>query len=135
MGVPCSNYGEVIDQSASVSLEERIRCPKCGSIARSFSPLSLNVADAITVSAGANVEVVTYPETLLKTARNLIDSDRNYGIAIIVLHIACEITTDKKMSEAFAKKGIQDLEDPVCSFFSGYNLASNDKIRMSFPLS
>jgi hypothetical protein len=129
MPVSCAKCGEVIDQSASVSHEERIQCPKCGSIARSFFPLSLHLADAITVSAEANVEVATYPETLLKTARHLIDSDRNYGIAIIVLHIACEITTDKKMSEAFARKGIQDLEDPVCSFFSGYNLANNDKIR------
>ncbi len=126
--VACAECGTVIDQSPSAS--DRIPCPKCGSLVRSFT-LSVQIADAITVSAGteARFEVVTYPQTLLGTARNLIDNQTNlYGIAIIVLHIACEIATDRALSDSFAKRGIQDLEDPVCKLFRGYNL-NNDNIR------
>lgn len=128
--VACSECGTIIDQSPSVPGGERIPCPKCGSLARSFT-LSVQIADAISVSAGAEVrfEVITYPQTLLGTARNLIDNHSNlYGIAIIVLHVACEIATDRALSDSFTKRAIQDLEDPVCKLFRGYNL-NNDNIR------
>ena len=124
--VACSECGTIINQSPSVSLEERIPCPQCGSLARSFS---VNIADTIAISAEASVEVVTYPHTLLRTARSLIDGHSNlYGIAIIVLHVACEIATDRSLSDSFARKGIQYLEDPVSDLLSGYNLA-NERIR------
>ena len=124
--VACAECGTIINQSPSVSGGERIPCPKCGSLARAFS---VSIAETISVSAQAFVAVETYPETLLKTARSLIDNHSNlYGIAIIVLHIACEIATDRALSDSFAKKNIGYLEDPVGDLLSGYNLA-NERIR------
>jgi len=80
-----------------------------------------------TASAKATVqaEVVTYPQNLLSLARVLIDEDRS-SIAVIVAHMACEIATERSLSEAFVTKGLQYLEASVD--LNGYNLA-NDRVR------
>jgi hypothetical protein len=64
---------------------------------------------------------------LLTLSRKLID-DGEFGIAIVVAHMACEIATERTLSEAFAAKGIPYLEDSVTDLLSGYNLA-NPRIR------
>ena len=71
--------------------------------------------------------VVTYPQRLLTLSRRLID-DGEFGIAVVVAHMACEVATERALSEAFANKGISYLEDSVTGFFNGYNL-NNDRIR------
>jgi len=42
--------------------------------------------------------------------------------------MACEVSTERALSAAFASKGLQYLEDPVLDFLNGYNLA-NDRNR------
>ena len=54
--------------------------------------------------------VITYPQKLLSLARKLIDDNGEFGIAIVVAHMACEIATERTMSEAFAAKGVSYLE-------------------------
>lgn len=86
--------------------------------------------EAIGDSAAAYVEGATYPQILLRIAKILLDrkDDKLCGIAIIVMHMACEVATERFLSEAFAMKGVQYLEEPLAGFLGGYNLAS-DKIR------
>jgi hypothetical protein len=49
--------------------------------------------------------VITYPQKLLTLAGRLID-EGEFGIAIVVAHMACEIATERSLSEAFVAKGI-----------------------------
>jgi hypothetical protein len=54
-----------------------------------------------------------------------------FSIAAVVLHMAAEIAVERRLSEAFTRRGIADLEDPIGDFLSGFNLA-NDRIRNLF---
>ena len=72
-------------------------------------------------------DVVTYPQNLLTVARSLIDQGQ-FSISVIVAHMACEVATERSLSDAFAAKGIQNLEEAILEFLNGYNLA-NDRIR------
>src|SRR6266404_1384109 len=58
----------------------------------------------------ADPTVITYPQRLLALARKLID-DGEFGVAVVVAHIACEIAVERSLSEAFAAKGQARLED------------------------
>jgi len=69
----------------------------------------------------------TYPEALLTTAQRLI-ADGEFSIAVVVAHMACEISAERALSRAFAAKGIGYLEESVEDLLPGYNLA-NDRVR------
>jgi hypothetical protein len=63
-------------------------------------------------------------------ARSLIDEgqdERQFSLAVVIVHTACEIATERTLSELFAAKGIQYLKDWV-SRGLGYNL-SHDRVR------
>jgi hypothetical protein len=111
------------------SSEQPNSCEYCGSSAGGYLRTVI-LPEAIGDSAVAYVEGATYPQILLRIARMLIDKhdDKLCGIAIIVMHMACEIATERSLSESFARKGIQYLEDPMAGFLNGYNIA-NDKVR------
>lgn len=81
------------------------------------------------VSASVTVDavVITYPRRLLTLARKLID-DGEFGIAVVVAHVACEVATERTLTDAFAARGVSYLEDSVTELLSGYSLA-NDRIR------
>jgi hypothetical protein len=64
-----------------------------------------------------------YSETLLATAADLIRTNQ-FSIAIVVVHMACEIATEKSISKAFADKKLTYLEGPIDDLLSGYNLAN-----------
>jgi hypothetical protein len=74
-----------------------------------------------------HVEIVSYPQILLNLARSLMDEGR-FSIAVVVVHMACEIATEQALSAAFATKDIQYLKDWIIRRLNGYNLA-NDRIR------
>jgi hypothetical protein len=77
--------------------------------------------------ARKDATVITYPQKLLALARKLID-DGEFGVAVVVAHIACEVAVERSLSEAFVAKGIPYLEDSITDFLRGYNLA-NERIR------
>ena len=64
---------------------------------------------------------------MLQVARNLIDQGE-FSIAVIVVHMACEVATERSLSEAFGVRGMRNVEDAVVDFLNGYNLA-NGRIR------
>jgi hypothetical protein len=119
----CANCGNVITgESESGAPEYRKPCPNCGSTSRKFSvKLSATLHAIATVSA----TVTTYPEVLLSVARSLIDASQ-HSVAVVVAHMACEVATERALGAAFAKRGLQDLEEAIGELLNGYNLA-NDK--------
>ena len=107
---------------------ERKPCPDCGSLARS---VTVNVGSIIAVAAVGQVKVITsYPQALLGAAKSLIDNDL-FTISVVVSHMACEIATERTLSESFAKKDIQYLEEPVGALLNGYNI-TNRRIRILY---
>ena len=124
-GVICGQCGEPITgEVPDLDPAQRKPCPKCGSTSRTYG---VAVAARMTSSIKAEATVITYPQKLLSLARRLID-EGEFGVAVVVAHMACEIATERALSEAFAAKGIPDLEDTVTDLFSGNSLA-NPRIR------
>jgi len=83
-----------------------------------------SLQDELSISDTLQAKATTYPQMLLTTARKLIDAGE-YGIAVVVAHMASEIATERVLSATFSAKGIQYLEESVMEFLNGYNLANN----------
>jgi hypothetical protein len=98
--------------------------PKCGSTSRKFA-----VSQLLTASTSVTVqtEVITYPQRLMTMARRLIDEGQ-FSFAVVVAHTACEIAIERRLSELFAAKGIQYLEDWAGGVLNSYNLG-NERVR------
>lgn len=77
--------------------------------------------------ASASLTITPYSETLLAKSQELI-AKGEFNIAVVVAHMACEISVERAISRAFVDKGIEYLEDPIFALMSGYNLA-NERIR------
>lgn len=121
----CAQCGKSItDESPTGDPTQRKPCPQCGSTTRIFS---VSLEAKISVSGSIQAIVITYPQTLLSVARSLIDNGQS-DIAVVVLHMACEVAVERTLSEAFVKKGIQYLEESIEALLNGYNLSS-DRLR------
>jgi hypothetical protein len=119
----CGGCGEIItgdDASGDAAL--RVPCPKCGSTARNFS-LFAQPGEFLVVGGVATLTVTRCPSVLLQTAQRFTDGG-DYGVAIIVAHMACEVAAERALGDAFASRGVPDLEQPVEALMSGYNLAN-----------
>ena len=125
-GVFCSNCGAPIEGEPPIPDDPALRepCRSCGSIARRLYGEARTSSFA---SGGAAGTVIPYAETLLAKAQELI-TQGDFSIAVVVAHMACEISVETALSRAFAEKGIVYLEESVLAFLSGYNLA-NKRIR------
>jgi hypothetical protein len=67
--------------------------------------------------------IITYPQKLLSLAQRLI-GEGEFSIAVVVAHMACEVATERSLTEAFVKAGLPHLEDAVSEFLNGYNLGT-----------
>jgi hypothetical protein len=115
-------YGE----SSALSSSDRKPCPRCGSTKRAFSvQASANIEPSSSVAVQA--ELITYDQTLLNTARDLMNQ-REYNPAIVMANQACEIATERAIARALAAKKHQRPEEIAQTLLSGYNLA-NDQTR------
>jgi uncharacterized protein YijF (DUF1287 family) len=94
-------------------------CPKCGSTSRTFTAQSSSPTEALLAAeaqATAPMEVIrSYPRELMQLARRLIDErkEHQFSLAVIVVYMACEIATERSISEALDAKGAQYLKDWV----------------------
>jgi hypothetical protein len=118
----CSQCGHTLSPQPAGS--QRMPCPKCGSLARTIS-LSATIAAGASISATATV--VPYPQALLQLAKDLFTAGQ-YGVAVVVAHIACEVAVQRAFDRAFLARGVQYLQDSVMDFCSGFNL-DNRRIR------
>lgn len=121
----CRECGHVItDEAPSADPAQRKPCPQCGALTRITS---VSGEICATLDMTASLELITYPQKLLATCKGFIEGGQ-YGISVVVAHMACEVATERTLSGAFASKGIQHLEGPVLDFLNGYSLA-NDRNR------
>lgn len=118
----CAECGTAVEDTPGAA--ERVPCPNCGAPARIISP---SVQLTGIASLNAQLTVVSYPEALLTTARELLGKEQ-FSIATVVAHMACEIATERALTEAFHERQIGYLEESVSDLLNGYNLA-NDKVR------
>ena len=123
--ITCGNCGEPITgELPGLDPAQRMPCAKCGSLARAFN---VHMRDTASYSDSFQAAVITYPQSLLSVSRNLIDQGQ-FSISVVVAHMACEIATERSLSESFAARGVQYLEDATTDLLNGYNLA-NRQIR------
>jgi hypothetical protein len=80
-----------------------------------------------TATVGGTLSVKYYEEKLLETAESLIDQ-REFCIAVVVAHMACEVAVERALSRAYKAKNVTYLEDWVSSCLNGYNMG-NSKVR------
>lgn len=125
-GAACTFCGQPI---TGESPEQANPCEYCSSLSGGYLH-SVLLTEKIAGAAAGYVEGATYPQILLSITRFLLDKDDDKlcGIATIVAHVACEVAIERSLSDSFARKGIQSLEESVAGFLNGYNLA-NDKVR------
>jgi hypothetical protein len=125
-GVFCTNCGTPIEGEPPIAddLAQRKPCPRCGSQART---VGLVARMQSTFVGRATLTVTPYSETLLAKSQDLI-AKGEFSIAVVVAHMACEISAERAISQAFVSKGIEYLEESVLAFLNGYNLA-NKRIR------
>jgi len=122
----CNNCGAPItEESPNGESAQRKPCPQCRALARRFEASAVLVAHPARVAAYG--VVIQYPERLLNIAQRLI-ADGEFTIAVVVAHMACEISAARALSRAFEAKGIGYLEEAVEDLVPGYNLA-NDRVR------
>ena len=48
--------------------------------------------------------------------------------------MACEVATERVLSQSFAHNGISNMEEAVLGFLSGYNLASSRNLKLYVAL-
>lgn len=124
----CALCGLVVtDEVPNGDLAQRKPCPQCGSMSRILSAEMHSTATPSEAFCEANV--ITYPQTLLNFCRSLI-GDGQFPVSVVVAHMACEIATERSLSDAFAMKGIQYLKSPVLAFFNGYNLVRDENRKL-----
>lgn len=114
--------GKMLSGNVTLMTEEDPKPPR-----QLGSTVPLEGRVTISSSMSSDATVIPYPQRLLTLARKLID-DGEFSIGVVVAHMACEIATERTLSEAFTAKGISYLEKSVTEFLNGYNLA-NDRIR------
>lgn len=120
----CGNCGETLAESASTPVEKCKPCPKCGSTRRSFA---VELAASVTASASVTATLFTYPNALLSIARSLIDQG-HFNIAIVTLHMACEVAAERAFDAAYAAKKLEPLGEAIDGLMNGHSLA-NEKHR------
>jgi len=65
-------------------------CPQCGSI---LARQDGEVSEGVSPGGREATHVSAYPDALLATARRMI-AEEEFGVAVVVAHMACEITLD-----------------------------------------
>lgn len=123
-GAACTICGQPI---IGESPEQHGPCDYCSSLSGGYPHLVI-LTEAIAGSAVGYVEGATYPQILLSIARFLLgkNDDKLCGLATIVAHLACEVAIERSLSDSFARKGIQSLEETVAGILNGYNLANGN---------
>lgn len=120
--ISCGQCGELIPDEAP-GASEREPCPICGSTTRTYQA---SAAMTTTSSVSVQATVITYPQRLLTLARSLIDGGE-CEVGIVVVHMACEVATERSLSDAFTARGLDYLKGWATKSL-GYNLA-NDRVR------
>ena len=99
-------------------------CPQCGTVLPRHDG---EVSAGMLPGRPATTHVSAYAEALLATARRLI-ADGEFGVAVVVAHMACEISVERALSRAYEGKDTGFLGESAEEMLPCYNLA-NDRAR------
>jgi hypothetical protein len=121
-GVFCANCNAPIEGEPPIPDDpaQRKPCPECGSTARNLNLSATTLHVSSPSFSSATLTITPYSETLLAKAKEFIDRG-DFNIAVVVAHMACEISAERAISRAVAEKGIEYLQD---SIFGNYSLAT-----------
>ena len=121
----CINCGTPIrDESPGGDPAQPTPCPQCGLVShKQDGPVS----GGVVLGRPAATRVTAYPEALLAIARGLI-ADEEFSVAVVVAHMACEISVERALSRAFAAKDTGFLGESAAELLPCYDLA-NDRVR------
>ncbi len=113
----CGNCGQAIYDEDS---DNRRPCPHCGSTARKYS-LTANIT--VSVSASATATKISFPQSLLNSAANLLarNDKLSLSMAVVFCHTACDIAADRAVEEALEKRSLGHTKAPLRAMFSGYS--------------
>ena len=99
-------------------------CPQCGSV---LPRQDGEVSEGVLPGGRAATHVIAYPEALLATARRMI-ADGEFGVAVVVAHMACEISVERALSRAYEGKDTGFLGESAQEMLPCSDLA-NDRVR------
>ena len=125
-GIYCKNCGTQIKYEPTNNSSEHKPCSKCGSSIRSYY-MKAESGEYTLKGQEVNLTHISYPEKLLATAEDLIEKGE-FSIAVVVAHMACEVSVERAISREFESKGIEYLQLPIDKLLSSYNIA-NDRVK------
>jgi ribosomal protein S12 methylthiotransferase accessory factor YcaO len=81
------------------------------------------------VSASVAATKISFPQSLLNSAANLLakDDKLSLSMAVVLCHTACDIAADRALAEALEKRSLGHTQAPLRAMFSGYS-PKNDRI-------
>lgn len=125
--IVCPNCSNMIPNDTNLSQEERTPCPKCGSRGRIHN---LELSTSAGASSTFSAVVIPYTQRLLETAESLVER-KEYSVAVVTAHMACELAAELAFARAFTARKIQELADPVMDLLPSNNLG-NERVRKLF---
>jgi hypothetical protein len=127
--VACRDCDNVLSDEAQPEFPTGQPCPKCGSTKQGRS-IGTGAGKVIEAGEALNVEIADYPILLLNEAADLLTRQRQWGLAVIVAHTACEVLVERVISAAFIKKNIVYLESLLKPPSKGNSLADDRNRRV-----
>ena len=124
--IECGGCHAQIPDDSALPDDRRTPCPHCQSKARIHSA---HVTTAVGTSVSILWNVISYTDKLFDTARRLFH-EGEYGIAVVVAHMACEVAVERALTKEFAARGLEYLEDAVTGMMSGYNLGNDRHCKL-----
>lgn len=120
----CDDCGEPIEGEPPIADDpaQRPPCPKCGSTSRDIN--LPGATGSITVAGStATLTITRLEDALLTKAQELITKGDNddFRIAVVVAHMACEISAERAILRAFVARGIEYCDEN----YPNFNLASS----------
>jgi hypothetical protein len=114
----CNNCGEPIKEEPPVAGDpaQCAPCPKCGSTSRRIKmPEATGIITMLASSGTPTLTLSGLEDALLTRAQELIATG-DFMIAVVVAHIACEISAERAILRAFAERGIEYRDEQYPNF-------------------
>ena len=95
----------------------------CGHVGQNIS-VTLR-GEEMKISAGTvNASVIDYSSILLQEADKLLTRDKQFALAIVVAHTACEVATQRAFTRGFGKMAVPELDEPISDLFTSLSVST-----------
>jgi hypothetical protein len=127
MSVLCKSCNKEFSSEYEGEIGEGTICPHCNESLSKLITLRAEIGTFKITGGTANLTVTTYPEILLIEVEDLINRQK-FSLAVVVAQMACEISSERALTRAFADKGFEYLEDSIGSLLPSRSIA-NERVR------